>query len=208
MPNTDLHFPYKALERDGYRCMVTQLVDLDYCGLEPTDTEESGTEELDPEELDPEEPDIEEQAEPRFRFMNTNARHIIPLQPVQDPDSSNSALNFILSFCSLSFDEFNNASHSLANIMTLNCLIGPFITRLHAWFDAVPDANNTYYAQSWNSNMLYDMPPRVTFSTKTSFPLPDPRYLKIHAAVCRVFQWSGACTRAAVKGHKRRREER
>jgi hypothetical protein len=31
----------------------------------------------------------------------------------------------------------------------------------------------------------------VTFSTTTGLPLPDPRYLKLHATVCRVAHQSG-----------------
>jgi len=33
--------------------------------------------------------------------------------------------------------------------------------------------------------------PLVTFTTTTNHPLPDPRYLKLHAVVCRVGHLSG-----------------
>jgi hypothetical protein len=32
----------------------------------------------------------------------------------------------------------------------------------------------------------------ITFQTKTNFPLPNPDYLRIHAACCRVAHLSGA----------------
>jgi len=54
---------------------------------------------------------------------------------------------------------------------------------------------NTYYI-ALHPNMLslalIPQPRIITFSTTTNLELPDPKYLKLHAAVCRVAHMSGA----------------
>ena len=67
--------------------------------------------------------------------------------------------------------------------------------------ELVPDFNHQQNAQhTYKVCTLYpgfvsvqSLPhPRiVTFSTTTDLPLPDPRYLKLHAVVCRVAHLSG-----------------
>jgi hypothetical protein len=57
--------------------------------------------------------------------------------------------------------------------------------------------NNTYRLQTLDPGMhsLSHLPanPLITFtSTDPSLPLPNPEYLKLHAAVCRVAHMSGA----------------
>jgi hypothetical protein len=56
-------------------------------------------------------------------------------------------------------------------------------------------APNTYTVCSTeNLAFLNALPParQVHFTTDTDQELPDPRYLKLHAAVCRVAHMSGA----------------
>ncbi len=148
-------------------------------------------------------------------ITDCHACHIIPLLPTRKRGWSKSSLKLIFNFCSLPPDEFKTATHSLANIWTLGSTIGPFFTSLNTWFDAVPvstytpstsssvavipvhiiqGVSNTYNIHSSAPCFVANMPPQVTFSTKTDLPLPDPQYLKIHAAVCRIIQWSGAYT--------------
>jgi len=47
-----------------------------------------------------------------------------------------------------------------------------------------------------------DLPSHVTFSTKTDLPLPNPQYIKMHAAICRVAAKSGATRLAAISEHE------
>lgn len=191
--------------------MVTQFYDMDHYGLVLTTIEKE---------------DILNQ--PNIHIMESNAHHIIPLLSAPGPNSFNSSLNFILKFCSLQWDEFNENTHSLKNIMTLNSTIGPFFTYLHVWFEAVPvstfsfiifsgnnnlwlyhkGTNNTYKTCSWSEGLLLDMPPYVTFSTNTNLSLPDPKYLKIHAAICRVLSWSGAGMYVEVERERQRVQAR
>jgi len=58
-------------------------------------------------------------------------------------------------------------------------------------------APNTYTVCSTeNLAFLNALPPthQVHFTTDTGQELPDPRYLKLHAAVCRVAHMSGAAS--------------
>jgi hypothetical protein len=52
---------------------------------------------------------------------------------------------------------------------------------------------NTYRICSKYSRLLRELPNTVTFvSQNADLDLPDPRYLKMHAACCRVAHMSGA----------------
>lgn len=59
------------------------------------------------------------------------------------------------------------------------------------------DIENTYTVCSGMKMFRGGMPQTVTFSTDTGLPLPNPVYLRMHAALCRVAQFSGAADRAA-----------
>jgi hypothetical protein len=59
------------------------------------------------------------------------------------------------------------------------------------------EKNDTYRLRTWDPGMaaLLHLPPVpiITFtSTDPNLPLPNPEYLKLHAAVCRVAFMSGA----------------
>lgn len=83
---------------------------------------------------------------------------------------------------------------------------GSFDT-LQLWFEeravgAIPADTSLYLIPPLkgqpNSYVIVTVPfrepqtPVVTFTTNTDLPLPDPRYLKLHAAVCRIAHMSGA----------------
>lgn len=72
----------------------------------------------------------------------------------------------------------------------------------------VQNIPNTYRACATHPFYLADVPNRVvTFtSTDDALALPDPRYLKLHAAVCRVAHMSGAAE--YLNSYDREQEER
>jgi len=64
------------------------------------------------------------------------------------------------------------------------------------WFEEVPNNPNTYTIRTAFPSMgvlaYLPHPLVVTFTTTTNLELPNPNYLKIHAAVCRIAHMSGA----------------
>ena len=56
------------------------------------------------------------------------------------------------------------------------------------------ERENTYIARSLKNMFIlsfFPQPHTVTFTTTTSLELPNPKYLKLHAAVCRIAHLSG-----------------
>jgi hypothetical protein len=51
---------------------------------------------------------------------------------------------------------------------------------------------NRYHVRGKDATFTRNIPPTVTFTSTTSFPLPDPRYLRVHAACAKVAHLSGA----------------
>jgi len=84
--------------------------------------------------------------------------------------------------------------HSLDNIMTLQHDIHSWFDKLQLWFEAVDDKENTYNICATDEIALLSCKanPIVFKSTHPDLPLPDPVYLRIHAAICRVAHLSGA----------------
>ncbi|KIM43724.1 hypothetical protein M413DRAFT_68654, partial [Hebeloma cylindrosporum] len=138
-------------------------------------------------------------------FVNTNAAHIFPpstnqdldREQDQDPKTQYSATVWALvhNFSGISVLEELNASsiHDPSNILTLGLDVHKLFDDLQLWFEAVPNNVDTYDICSPFPLVPHLIPhTRVTFSTNTERPLPDPRYLKLHAAVCRIAHLSGA----------------
>jgi hypothetical protein len=100
--------------------------------------------------------------------------------------------------------------HRLANIMTLDHFLRIHFDRLELWLEAddvsqdktcgytddlklLQNQNHTYRISSNDDLIIRDLPSTVTFiSSDDKFDLPDPRYIKMHAACCRVAHMSGA----------------
>ena len=100
--------------------------------------------------------------------------------------------------------------HRLANIMTLDHFLHVHFDRLELWLEAddvcqdktcgytddlklLQNQNHTYRICSNDDLIIRDLPSTVTFiSSDDKFDLPDPRYIKMHAACCRVAHMSGA----------------
>ncbi|KAF8575890.1 hypothetical protein K439DRAFT_1368763 [Ramaria rubella] len=91
-------------------------------------------------------------------------------------------------------DELNGAAvHRLENILTLEVSIHDMFDSLYLWFEATADnLPNSYRVCSNNPVLITHIPSPVTFtSTHSSLPLPDPRYLALHAACAKVAHLSG-----------------
>jgi len=90
-------------------------------------------------------------------------------------------------------DELDGAQiHKLSNILTLDVSLHTNFDRLDLWLEVDPAQAHTYRICGLQ-NVIRDLPATVTFTSQhPSYELPDPRYLKMHAACCRVAHMSGA----------------
>lgn len=84
--------------------------------------------------------------------------------------------------------------HSLDNVMTLGLDIHNWFDQLAMWFEAVEGSPNTYTIKAIEPLVLaYCKDTKITLTSERSdLPLPNPDYLEIHAACCRVAHLSGA----------------
>ena len=108
----------------------------------------------------------------------------------------------------LGHDELNGKNiHRLENVMTMRTDLHWVFDDLGLWFEAtvglyctsVPtsidfwqDVINQYALRATNAFVLEDLPATVTFIAQAGLPLPDPRYLALHAACAKVAHLSGA----------------
>jgi hypothetical protein len=107
-------------------------------------------------------------------------------------------------------DELNGPKiHRLANILTLDIYLHTHFDRLALWLEAddvssvysyrfrgdlkpFQTKQQTYRICSSDDDIIRDLTRTVIFEKHANFDLPDSRYLKMHAASCRVAHMSGA----------------
>ncbi|KAI9060386.1 hypothetical protein FKP32DRAFT_1578008 [Trametes sanguinea] len=175
-----------ALARDNYRCMVTGRVDTSsyLSGLTPLSPGEIGG--------------------------YSNCCHIFPdslgdiVSGAAGPDEHESATVWTIlklfgyeDICEeLGFASRSANLHRLENIMTLDMIVHEQFDRMNLWFQAI-DGQNTYNVVLAPAveglARLVAIPEQVTFvSHRPELPLPSPKYLRIHAACCRIAHLSGA----------------
>ncbi|KAL5639456.1 hypothetical protein ACGC1H_006826 [Rhizoctonia solani] len=82
--------------------------------------------------------------------------------------------------------------HNLRNIMTLRSDIHNVFDRLYMWLEPIEGSENMYSVERTIPRLCPEVPPVVTLTTDTALPLPDPRYLALHAACAKVIHMSGA----------------
>jgi len=84
--------------------------------------------------------------------------------------------------------------HSLDNIMTLEINIHSWFDELLLWFEAVDGEENTYKICATEQMYIYELgeDPIMFRTAHQDLQLPNPTYLQIHAACCRVAHLSGA----------------
>ncbi|KAI0353930.1 hypothetical protein OH77DRAFT_1426783 [Trametes cingulata] len=86
--------------------------------------------------------------------------------------------------------------HRLENIMTLDALVHTRFDDMKLWLEVVPDQMHCYdvcHPPRTAPLIVNTLPRRVQLvSHRADLPLPNPRYLHIHATCCRVAHMSGA----------------
>ena len=107
-------------------------------------------------------------------------------------------------------DELNGADiHRLENILTMEEGLHSLFDKLGLWLEATVCLNlllrcyhrsrqtyknvpDQYTLHAAHPGILNHLPEVVTFTTSTNLPLPDPKYLAIHAACAKVAHLSAA----------------
>ncbi|KAG8794196.1 hypothetical protein FRC12_000215 [Ceratobasidium sp. 428] len=171
----------RALVRDDYKCMLSGYTESTYY--------EQNVERLD--------------KTPGIKVGPTECSHILPQyvnQGLEDGfrlcvklDASATVWTVLSHFGEVPPAELSGKGmHRLANIMTLKSDYHKSFDSLHLWLEST-SGTNTY--KICRSSPVYhpELPSTVTFRSKhPEFPLPDPRYLALHAACARVVHLSGA----------------
>jgi len=90
-------------------------------------------------------------------------------------------------------EELNGPNiHRLENILTMGIDLHTRFDSLLIWLEEDPITTNRYHVRGKDATFTSNLPATVTFTTTTPFPLPDPRYLCIHAACAKIAHISGA----------------
>ncbi|KAI0757946.1 hypothetical protein C8Q74DRAFT_1451960 [Fomes fomentarius] len=180
----------KALVRDGYCCMVTGLPDLDY-------------------QLSVDDDDDDDRV-----LVTTQCCHIIPFSVNSFNDEREETFGYkfdgiaifwgILKMFGyhlqpeLAGDKINR----LENVMTLSVSIHGLFDDLNFWLEEVEGKKDTYRTclpsriDNARRRKQLCLPPEVHFIShsvdNSEQALPDPRYLRLRAACCKVAHLSGA----------------
>ncbi|KAK7680287.1 hypothetical protein QCA50_016527 [Cerrena zonata] len=191
-PTSHSQLKINALIRDGYRCMVTGKFDSDSL---------SKITELAIE--------FRSYQSARKDYGTTNCCHIIPastnMNLVDDKAEDVASVWTVLS----NFGEPNLVNelrgantHRLENILTLDYTPHNWFDQLNMWFDKVDplDQNDHRYfvrlAEAIGSFVYPEFPKEIEFVNHApdfiTLPLPDYRYLRIHAACAKIAHLSGA----------------
>ncbi|KAI0633516.1 hypothetical protein C8Q77DRAFT_1115420 [Trametes polyzona] len=163
-----------ALERDGHRCVI------------------SGK--LDPESI-ANGPDVF--PTPDCGLEVTRVAHIIPFSLRDCSGATSGHLPSIWSAleCFGGVDLgplMHGGINSLDNVITLSATVHRYFTELQVALEPLPDAPHTYAVRTWGKVApRLGLPKTVKLSSASATPLPNPAYLALHCAVCRVL-WASA----------------
>ncbi|KAF6751188.1 hypothetical protein DFP72DRAFT_816840 [Ephemerocybe angulata] len=161
-----------ALKRDGFRCMVTGIPDPKARQF----------------------PNLSQISE-REATCQTEFSHIFPDKAVGQPELVWKYIKQFGGFNALQ-ELGGRQIHRLSNGLTLALSVHAEFGDLNLWFEKAQEGHpeNTYFIKS--HGLHHDVPSSTTPVTFTShdstLELPDPRYLQLHAAICRVAHLSGA----------------
>ncbi|KAG8694598.1 hypothetical protein FRC08_008379 [Ceratobasidium sp. 394] len=167
----------QALIRDGYRCMLSGAVDtrsyMRSATLQRT--------------LD-------------VNVAPTECAHILPQYVNQGLDdawnlhASSTVWAVLQNFGPVQVPELNGPRmHHLSNILTLQCGYHTSFDNLYIWLDPIDGTEHQYTIGRSAPALHTDLPAVVTFtSTDPRLPLPNRRYLALHAACAKVISMSGA----------------
>jgi len=168
-----------ALYRDGYRCVITKK--LDFASYK----------------------DDRVTSNPGDKAIVTEVAHIFSrstnedLKNAQKSAYAASVHAVLLRFGQIrAIEELNGPGlHRLQNLLTLDVGLHRLFDSLDLWFErSEDDPDNEYRMAGTDPIILFELPTVVAFSSpdEDEFPLPDPRYLALHAACARVAHLSGA----------------
>ncbi|KAI1791662.1 hypothetical protein LXA43DRAFT_919976 [Ganoderma leucocontextum] len=87
--------------------------------------------------------------------------------------------------------------HRLENVLTLDCTLHSAFGNMTMWFEEVEGQADCYHVAvsdpKWYDDIgRFGLPHEIQFVAHANLPLPNPGYLHIHAACCRVGNLSGA----------------
>ncbi|PPQ69947.1 hypothetical protein CVT25_001991 [Psilocybe cyanescens] len=178
-PNSHMEAKTKALQRDGYRCVVSKRIDYGAFMDDLIQAKEGdmGT--------------VTHLAHIFDRSTNEN---------LGDSDTSSYAASVhavLLRFGQLrAIEELDGPGlHRLENVMTMDASVHLFFDNLEIWFERNEnDPIHHYRLETVEPFLIAGLPRQIEFTTPDpdQLPLPDPRYLALHAACARVAHLSGA----------------
>ncbi|KAG6837467.1 hypothetical protein H0H93_009010 [Arthromyces matolae] len=168
-----------ALLRDGYRCVVTGVFDAGVKNIANwRDIVGKGW------------------------VVHTECAHIIPEGILTDisnnPEKSEKTSHFGAIVQSLGYGdllaEVNSVQiHRLDNVISLERSVHDKFDRMELWFEATNTAHTYRLCGADETDLNPSWNREVTFrATRDDLSLPNPRYLEIHAACCRIAHLSGA----------------
>ncbi|KAG8833547.1 hypothetical protein FRC17_010518 [Serendipita sp. 399] len=186
----------KALQRDNYRCLVTG--DIDRSSIR----------------------DKKISLDDGANSLPTEAAHIIPFHLVdfkrnpstpkaekstanlgQDPEQANSKIkraaafwDIVSWFGNIDLEGLNGPNiNRLDNIIILSQSAHSYFDNLEMWLDEVPEFKNRYKVYLIPDYRLNTLKPEVQFTTSDAdqLPVPNPAYLRLHAACAKIAYMSG-----------------
>ncbi|PIL35860.1 hypothetical protein GSI_01520 [Ganoderma sinense ZZ0214-1] len=82
--------------------------------------------------------------------------------------------------------------NSLDNVITLSATLHRYFTAFQIALEPLPDVPNAYKVLTWGKVApRLGLPKTVKLSSPTDVPLPNPAYLALHAAICKLV-WASA----------------
>ncbi|KAI0705077.1 hypothetical protein C8T65DRAFT_653143 [Cerioporus squamosus] len=82
--------------------------------------------------------------------------------------------------------------NALDNVITLSATLYRYFTELQVALEPLPDTPHTYRVRTWGKVApRLGLPKTVRLSSASGAPLPNPAYLALHCAICRVL-WSSS----------------
>ncbi|CAE6481682.1 unnamed protein product, partial [Rhizoctonia solani] len=181
-----------ALVRDNYRCMLTGAIDATTYDNRPALREQLGNNPP---------PDVDE----------TECWHILPQYIISDIHSAQekridcpAIFKVLERFGGISHHELiEHGLHHWSNLMTVQLDLRLNLNRFRVWLDPVKGLENTYTIGRRHPGLRPDLPPTITFTASDpTLPLPDRRYLALHAACAKVAHLSGASEAISLLGNK------
>ncbi|KIK61130.1 hypothetical protein GYMLUDRAFT_166832, partial [Collybiopsis luxurians FD-317 M1] len=169
-----------ALVRDGYQCVVTRMIDPKCTSF--FDAAQRKT----------------------FGTGATRCAHIVPESALFGLDKElkkeySASILAVLDRFGIKGDDLNGENiHGLWNVMTLALQIHDSFDKLELWLEATVSTELSHYSLTTFS-LLFVLRKKeheyILTLSDLNVPLPNPKLLEFHAAVCKIAHLSGAAER-------------